>query len=57
LTLSLKKIGENKNMNRTNVGISGNNYFSYGDLFDDFVGDDKILKKFEDGGLVSVHIK
>ena len=44
-------------MNRTNVGISGNNYFSYGDLFDDFVGDDKILKKFEDGGLVSVHIK
>lgn len=41
-------------MNEINIDTSKNNYFYYKDPFNDFVGEDKIFKKSEDGGLVLI---
>lgn len=39
-------------MNKINIDISENNYFYYSDPFVDFVGENKIFKESEDGGLI-----
>lgn len=39
-------------MNKMNIDTSENNYFYYEDPFSDFVGENKIFKESEEGGLV-----